>query len=185
MSGGSGGEDTRGTNDRGGLHFSHGVPISESVSSVLRGLLHPHRGERQRGGEGTMMCSQVQQTLSDYLEGSLSSPEQEQVAAHLTTCGECAHEARQMEMMLRLFREDCVRREPVLDIWAELAPKVEQVMAEERLGVLDRFRLRSVRFWNNVAAGAILFTQALAMNTEARLHKYLLMDPFHLHGEEA
>jgi hypothetical protein len=86
---------------------------------------------------------------------------------------------RQMKMMLDLFKDRCVRREPSLDLWAELAPKVEQVMAEERLGVLDRFRLRGSRFCNNVAAGAILFTSALAMNTEARLRKYLISDPFH------
>lgn len=132
-----------------------------------------------------MTCHGVREVLSDHLEGTLPPSESAAVGAHLAGCSECTREARQLEAMLRLLHRDCIRREPVLDIWAELAPKVEQVMAEERLGVWGRLRLRSGRFWNNVAAGAILFTHALAMNTESRMHKYLLMDPFHLHSEEA
>jgi anti-sigma factor RsiW len=126
-----------------------------------------------------MTCQHAQESLSGFLEESLSSPEQARVEAHVANCAECARELREMKMMLDLFKDRCVRREPALDLWAELAPKVEQVMAEERLGFLDRMRLRGSRFCNNVAAGAILFTSALAMNTEARLRKYLLSDPFH------
>lgn len=163
----------------GGRGFSNKT-MPGSVSSLVNGLWHGHD---QRG---TMTCRQAQDTLSDYLEGSLSVPVAAQVAAHLEGCADCATESRQLASMMRVIREQVGRCEPVLDIWAELAPKVAAVVAEERLGYLDRLRLRSGRFWNNVAAGAILFTHALAMNTEARMRKHLLMDPFHLaHGEEA
>ncbi|MES2459536.1 MAG: zf-HC2 domain-containing protein [Armatimonadota bacterium] len=150
----------------GGLNFGHKRVVPETAS--LRG-----------GAPGTMTCHHAQELLSGYLEESLSSSERERVETHVVNCAECARELREMKVMLSLFKDQCVRREPALDLWAELAPKVEQVMMEERLGVMDRLRLRGSRFCNNVAAGAILFTSALAMNTEARLRKYLLSDPFH------
>ena len=150
----------------GGLYFGHKGTVPETA---------PSRSE----APGTMMCHHAQESLSGYLEEGLSPSEQARVEAHLAGCPACAREMSEMKMMLDLFKDRCVRREPSLDLWAELAPKVDQVMAEERLGFLDRLRLRGSCFCNNVAAGAILFTSALAMNTEARLRKYLLSDPFH------
>ena len=91
-----------------------------------------------------------------------------------------------MSAMLTLLHERIPHREPVLDMWAELAPKIEAIHAEERLGVMERAKLRMGRFLNNVAVGAILFTQALAINTAAHMQKYLLTDPFQaVAGEEA
>jgi len=150
----------------GGLHFGHKAEVPETA---------PRRSE----APGTMTCHHAQESFSAYLEEGLSSAGQARIEAHVATCSSCARELREMKMMLDLFKGQCVRREPSLDLWTELAPKVDQVMAEESLGFLDRFRLRGSRFCNNVAAGAILFTSALAMNTEARLRKYLLSDPFH------
>ena len=150
----------------GGLNFGHKGVVPESASLRREAL-------------GTMSCQHAQESFSGYLEDGLSSAEQARLEAHVANCADCARELREMKLMLDLFKDRCVRREPSLDLWAEMAPKVEQVMAEERLGVLDRLRLRGSRFCNNVAAGAILFTSALAMNTEARLRKYLLTDPFH------
>ncbi len=79
------------------------------------------------------------------------------------------HEERRMAMMLDLLHERMVRHEPKLDLWAEFAPQMAAVRAEERLGLVARLRLRVSRFWGNVAYGAILFTQALAVNTAARM----------------
>ena len=89
---------------------------------------------------------------------------------------------RELQMLLRFFHDSVPAREPVLDIWAELAPKVAAWEAEERLGAAAKVRLRSHRFLHNVAAGAILFTQALAMNTEAHMHKYLMGDSLQFAG---
>ncbi|MBC8138531.1 MAG: hypothetical protein H8F28_21835, partial [Fibrella sp.] len=80
--------------------------------------------------------------------------------------------------MLTFLHERVPNREPVLDIWQELAPKVQEVVAEQRLGFFPRLKLRVVRLINNVAVGAIWFTQAVAFNTERRMQKYLISDPF-------
>ena len=150
----------------GGLNFGHKGVGLETAS---------FRSE----APGTMTCHHAQESLSGYLEEGLAPSQKIQIENHLAGCASCTRELRQIEMMLDLLKDRCVRREPTLDLWAEIAPKVEQVIAEERLHFLDRARLRGSRFCNNVAAGAILFTSALAMNTEARLRKYLLTDPFH------
>ena len=130
-----------------------------------------------------MRCEHVQETLSNYLEGGLDPPKHRAVAEHLATCAECAREEREMARTLRVLHEYVPRHEPVLDLWAEFAPKMAQVRAEERLSFPARLRLRFVSLWGNVALGAILFTQALAHNTAARMQKYLLTDPFR-DGEE-
>lgn len=133
---------------------------------------------------GTTMCQYVRTALSEFLEGGLPPPERQSIEAHMEGCAECAREARELSALLRLFQEKVPPREPVLDIWAELGPKVAAHMAEERMSFPDRLRLRTSRFLNNVATGAIMFTQALAMNTESHLRKYIISDPLHLTGEE-
>jgi hypothetical protein len=133
---------------------------------------------------GTMTCDAVCESLSDFLEGGLPPPVRQRITTHLDGCAACAHEARQMEALMRLLHERLPRREPSLDIWAELGPKVVAYEEEERLGLGHRFRLRVSRFVGDVAAGAILFTQALAMNTEDKLKKYLVTDPYKLAEEE-
>lgn len=133
---------------------------------------------------GTKMCQQVRDALSDYLEGGLPPPERQSVQAHLSECESCAQEERQLVAMLQFVRERIPAREPTLDIWVELEPKVAAYMAEERMTLLQRIQIRLGRFLSSVAAGAILFTQALAMNTEAKLQKYLITDPYTLADEE-
>lgn len=135
---------------------------------------------------GTMECARTREALSDYLEGGLDPPTRQTVDAHLCECAGCAEEKRIMSAMLTLLHERVPHREPSLDMWAELAPKIAELQAEERLGVMARAKLRMGRFLNNVAIGAILFTQALAINTAAHMQKYLLTDPFQTAaGEEA
>lgn len=124
-----------------------------------------------------MRCEHVQEALSNYLEGGLDPPRQQAVTEHLVACPDCARAEREMAALLATLH-DLGRQEPVLDLWAEFAPKMAAVRAEERLSVSARLRLRLARFWNDVAWGAILFTQALAQNTAARMQKYLLADPF-------
>jgi hypothetical protein len=68
------------------------------------------------------------------------------------------------------------RREPVIDLWAELGPKVAAVQAEESLGLAQKARLRGASFLSNFATGAILFTQAMAMNTQSAMQKYVVQD---------
>ena len=135
-------------------------------------------------GNGTLRCKHAQEALSDYLEGGLPPPERTALAEHLAECADCAKEEREMQAMLSFLHTRLPRHEPVLDLWREMAPGVAQTRAEEKLGILARLRLRVFRFWGNVAYGAILFTQAVALNTTDRMQKYLLMDPFRSSAEE-
>lgn len=125
-----------------------------------------------------MRCEHAQEALSNYLEGGLDPPRRQAVAEHLGSCPECAREEEMLRRTLAVLHECVPRHEPVLDLWAELAPGIAAVRAEAGLSLPARLRLRAARFWGNVAYGAILFTQALAHNTAARMHKYLLADPF-------
>jgi len=122
----------------------------------------------------------VRELLSDYVEGNLTPERHALIAARLCDNPELSREAESLASMLTILHDHIPRREPVLDIWSELAPKIAAMQAEERLGVGERVRLRTGRFLSAVALGAILFTQAVAMNTSRRLQKYLLMDPYRL-----
>lgn len=124
-----------------------------------------------------MTCRVVQDALSEYVEGGLPPPRRQAVERHLSGCENCARDARRMESML-LVLHGLPAREPALDIWQEMAPKVAQIQHEQRLSVPERLRLRIGRFLSTIAAGSILFTHALAHNTETRMRKYLLQDPF-------
>jgi anti-sigma factor ChrR (cupin superfamily) len=137
-----------------------------------------------RSGGRTETCESVRQTLSDYLEGSLSGFEEERISEHLVICDGCRREEASLSALLDCLHGRVPQREPSLDIWAELGPKVAAAMEEEKMAVPARLRLRATRFLGNVAAGAILFTQALAMNTETRMHRYLIQDPFRMAEED-
>ena len=138
---------------------------------------HPISHKKNSGSEiPQTRCDQEREAaLSDFVEGTLSAPKHAEVVRHLETCASCAKQVRELQSLVQFFHA-LPPREPVLDIWAELAPKVAAWEAEEKLGAAARMRVRSHRFLHNVAAGAILFTQVLAMNTEARMHKYLMGD---------
>lgn len=135
-------------------------------------------------GSHTRECATVREALSDYLEGGLSDTKRNLVIDHLSSCAACRREERELSSLINCLNLHVPPREPSLDIWAELGPKVAAVMAEEKLSVPERLKLRASRFLGSVAAGAILFTQALAMNTENRMYRYLTSDPFRLALED-
>lgn len=133
------------------------------------------------GAQTTMTCKQFQEALLPaYRENGLAPHEHQAVARHVAGCPDCAREDEDIAAMLHVLHTHVPRHEPVLDLWAEFAPKMAEVRAEERLGMAARLRLRTARFWGNVALGAILWTQAVALNTSVRFQKYLLVDPFGL-----
>ena len=119
----------------------------------------------------------AQDYLSEYLEGNLAPPEREAIEKLMEEDPALAREARELKALLATLHA-LPPREPVLDIWQELSPKVEEVTAEQRLGLADLVRLRGTRFLASFAEGTILWTQVLAMNTEARMRKYVLEHPF-------
>jgi hypothetical protein len=140
--------------------------------------------DREMGSDANMKeCSVAQELLSDYVEGTLDTSRSREVAMHLASCSGCTREAKALQTMLTFLHERVPPREPVLDIWHELQPKVQEVVAEQRLGFFARIGLRASRLRNNVAVGAIWFTQAVAMNTQRRMQKYLLSDPYQVTGD--
>ena len=133
----------------------------------------------------------VSERLSDYLEGNLAPSEQEAIAQYLERdtpeARETKKEAQDLARMLTVLHQKMPRREPTLDIWSEFQPQMQhylqEMSREEKMSVGSRVKLRAGRFLSNVAAGTIIFTQALAVNTETKMKKYLVDDPFD--GEEA
>jgi anti-sigma factor RsiW len=123
-----------------------------------------------------MSRQRAEEHLSEYLEGDLAPPEREALERELAKDPGLAREKRELEKTLLLLRS-LPRREPLLDIWMELSPKVAQVREEEKLNLADRVRRRGTRFLASFAEGAILWTQALAINTEARMGKYVRNHP--------
>ncbi|MBC8135540.1 MAG: zf-HC2 domain-containing protein, partial [Fibrella sp.] len=85
-----------------------------------------------------MECRHAQDLLSEYVEGSIDNTRRLIVAAHIANCPACTREAKGLETMLTFLHERVPNREPVLDIWQELAPKVQEVVAEQRLGFFPR-----------------------------------------------
>jgi hypothetical protein len=125
---------------------------------------------------------EVEERLSEYLEGELSPSAREEIERALAQDPTLQREKRELEQVLKLMNA-LPRREPVLDIWLELSPKVDRLLAEEKLSMKDRVRLRGTRFLASFAEGAILWTQALAMNTEARMGKYVRSHPLQSRGD--
>ncbi len=160
--------------------FAFKKPSSPTSGMLGRGLYD----ETEYTLDSPLECRQAQELLSEYIEGSIDNKRRLLVASHIASCPACAREAKGMETLLTFLHERVPSREPVLDIWHELAPKVQEVVAEQRLGFFPRLKLRTSRLLNNVAVGAIWYTQAVAFNTERRMQKYLLTDPFQTAGEE-
>ncbi len=125
---------------------------------------------------------EVEERLSEYLEGDLAPSAREEIERALAQDPALEREKRELERTLKLMNA-LPRREPVLDIWLELSPKVDRLLAEEKLSMKDRVRLRGTRFLASFAEGAILWTQALAMNTEARMGKYVRSHPLQQRGD--
>ena len=121
-------------------------------------------------------------SLSEYVEGTLPVDQMLEVDRARTDDGKLDQEVRQLQQLLQTLHE-LPPREPVIDVWPELAPKLIQIQAEQRLNVFSRWQLQIARFLSNFASGTILFTQAVAMNTESKMRRYVLQDSLIL-GEE-
>jgi anti-sigma factor RsiW len=122
-------------------------------------------------------------TLPDFLDGALSSERQKEFERALQGNPALATEAQELSQVLQLLHQ-LPAREPVIDVWPELEPKLVEFQLEERMGLFARWRFRGARFLSNFASGAILFTQAVAQNTEQKMRKFVMADSF-VSGREA
>ena len=122
------------------------------------------------------------ETLPDYLDGALSSEKLREFERLLQNDTVLAKETQELGELLQVLHK-LPAREPVIDVWPELEPKLVQFQLEERMGVFARWRFRGARFLSNFASGAILFTQAVALNTESQMRKYVMADSLASGGE--
>lgn len=125
--------------------------------------------------------------IRPYLQGKIDSPEDASegtwIDEHLAECAACRGEFERTRAMLGLLHS-LPRREPVLDLWREMEPALAEARRERRMGPVARLRARFARFASNAAAGAIVFTDQVARNTDSALRRFLVQDPF-LAEEEA
>jgi anti-sigma factor RsiW len=112
-------------------------------------------------------------TLPDFLDGALSVEKRQEFEKAMQGDPALARETEELSQVLALLHQ-LPQREPVIDVWPELEPKLIQHQLEERMGLFARWRFRGVRFLSNFASGAILFTHAVALNTETKMRKYVM-----------
>jgi anti-sigma factor RsiW len=86
--------------------------------------------------------------VSAYLDGELTRPEIEQLQAHLSSCGRCAAEIQEMQLV-----RSAVRSLPMLELPPGLVPEadVEVVPLRHNKG-----------FWVGAAAAAVALVIAIA-----------------------
>lgn len=134
-----------------------------------------------------MTRDEARSRFSDYLEDALDSRERDEMQAFLASAPDCAAELFAMERTLSLLHR-LPPREPVLDIWREFLPRIEEFRAERRLGGLPHLRLQWEQVRAQMSDGIILWTHALSERAKARLGRYLWHNhhwKFHSHeGQE-
>jgi anti-sigma factor RsiW len=86
--------------------------------------------------------------ISAYLDGELSRAEIEQLQAHLSSCGRCAAEIQDMQLV-----RSAVRSLPMLELPAGLVPEADAQVVSLR---------RNKGFWVGAAAAAVALVIAIA-----------------------
>jgi anti-sigma factor RsiW len=86
--------------------------------------------------------------ISSYLDGELSRPEIDQLQAHLSSCGRCAAEIQEMQLV-----RSAVRSLPMLELPAGLVPEADAEVVPLR---------RNKGFWVGAAAAAVALVIAIA-----------------------
>ncbi|HET9203403.1 MAG TPA: zf-HC2 domain-containing protein [Acidimicrobiia bacterium] len=86
--------------------------------------------------------------ISAYLDGELTRPEIEQLKAHLSSCGRCAAEIQEVQLV-----RSAVRSLPMLELPAGLVPEADAEMVPLR---------RNKGFWVGAAAAVVALVIAVA-----------------------
>jgi len=128
-------------------------------------------------------CNDVLRHLTSWIDGAERESIPREALAHLEQCPECRALLDELSKTVALLRR-LPAREPVLDLWSEMAPAMADARRDQRRGPVGRLRHRARTLLSNAAAGAIVFTDQVARNTDTALRRWMLQDPFH-RGEEA
>ncbi len=92
-----------------------------------------------------MNCQESRELMSGYLEQYLTESQTALVTEHLAGCAECRQELADLDETLRVVR-GMPEREPVFDMWPELAAMCADIRMELRLNPADRVRRWFVSF---------------------------------------
>jgi hypothetical protein len=124
-------------------------------------------------------CKHFVELLSEYQEGALTAAAHQEVAQHLAGCADCALEDRDLRRATTLLRH-LPMPEPRLDLWSEFAPKLAEVEAEQRMGVLRRLGTYWHHALSTFAEGTVLYTHVVAHRTLVNMERFLIRDPFRM-----
>lgn len=73
-----------------------------------------------------MACQKVEELLVDYIEGALSSEEEQEVRDHIETCSSCQKELEQQQEILRLLDIEVEKVEVPHDLMMQVQEKIDQ-----------------------------------------------------------
>jgi anti-sigma factor RsiW len=92
--------------------------------------------------------SNAEDLISAYLDGELTRAEIDQLKAHLSSCGRCAAEMQEMQLV-----RSAVRSLPLLELPTGLVPEADTEVVPLR---------RNKGFWVGAAAAAVALVIAIA-----------------------
>ena len=81
-----------------------------------------------------MHCRKVRRYLFGYFKGELSSGESREVKAHLEDCPECAKEAKEIEMISLMLKDEVETFTPSADVNQRLRARLHEVPSEVDAG---------------------------------------------------
>jgi anti-sigma factor RsiW len=115
-----------------------------------------------------MNCPETRESLSAYVDGELPPERAAEMAEHLSSCGECAHEYEHVLNTVRTLRDELVRhRAPdVLRARVRAALREEQVAPAARLMPTPRRGWRVP--WHVVAAALVVAVASSGITLLAR-----------------
>jgi len=116
---------------------------------------------------------EVRSLFSEYLEGMLSPEVRDEVQAFLSDNPSLAAELIQYERTLAILHR-LPAREPVIDMWAAIAPAAQEYKSEFRLTLKDKIHHKWHSFVATLSEGVILYTHTVASRAQARLGRHLL-----------
>ena len=101
-----------------------------------------------------MTCPEVDDRLDDYVDGSLSEGEFQEVELHLASCPACRDAERRLRSVLAQARALPREVAPPRDLWAGIAERIQ----EERRSRFPRWAT-----WSLAAAAVLVMSASLAL----------------------
>lgn len=102
--------------------------------------------------------------LSEYIDGELTQPEREALEAHLMSCPECGRTLQELRAVVARASQ-VIDREPVNDLWAGIATRLESAEIEPELAVATSPGKRRISFSIPQLAAASIILMVMSAST--------------------